>query len=1551
MRWNGTRRGIGVVLVVLAMGMPETLLAQHCLEQDGLQDFGPYNQRASDVAITGNYALTADLRGLTVYDISDVADPQWTAELALPGEGIAITLDGTVAWVALGEGGLSRVDITDPANPQLVDPWRDLIHTQGTALDVAVEGNYAFVANGDAGLAVIDVSGSTPSVRRTCGTSGTAVGIAVSGGIAYVAAQDAGLEIYDVSDPMSPSWLATVPINGSARDVFVAGGMASVAAESGGLQIVDVSIPSAPVLRGSTATGGWAERLTVVGSYAFVADWDAGLTIVDLWDPDNPGVTDSLDTNGLAWGVASSGGVACIADDENGLVVFDISDPTSPFWTGEFPWVAGVASGIASSPGQFACIADGSMGLQTLDISDPSVPTWAGLVDTPGYAVAVALHGTDACVADLDGGLQIVDVSNIWSPSPSGQFATADLAIDVAVTGDTAVVAEGEGGLEFVDISDVASPVQLATFDTPGWAGDVEILGSLALVADWDGGLRIIDLSSGHPVAVGSFETAAPAMAVSCSDHGIAAVVESGGDTELIDISDPWYPSLAGTIEGQGTTVRCWNDEVFIGGHGSLWGGQFFAGVWDIRDPSHPEFITAVDTDGQVTGFDFDPTTDKILLVEPAQFEARNAGCPSCKNLRLQVSPPQIQTGGNTSTIIVSVDGLLLGGVAGQTVEGTTDLGSLSAFTDSGNGDYTATLTSGATAGTAHITIRLNGGVCMMDVLMEIRCAAGQAGTPGNVQATAQGDTSVHVTWDAPAGSHGAAVYREDYRVAQLAQGITEFTDTDLGSDTTYCYSVAALDSCGGEGARTAAVCVHTTGTAENCPAPAGRDDLGGENARFLQRVAFDGSFVYASGTDGVGIWNATDPYHPSLLSHWPTHFSGLPLTLGSGGRLYVVDGIFGLAIVDVSVPAVPITLGRYQNGKWVFMVAAEGTTAYVVTVDPVDWGSALEIIDVSDPESPQLLGSYDLPADAYDLAVSGGIACIGSGDDRLLILDVSDPANPTLLGSHAFASSFFHQLTLSGDRIFLTNQAVLEIIDISDPTAPHTLSMFGLEDYAGMLDIVGDLLYVGEEFGALEIIDVSDSRHPVLRGVLDTGSADIAGVAVVGDTAALTYPDVGLQMVDVSTPSNPAAIGTWTAWEWAMSMAVSGTLAVVGQMGSLKTVDLSDPLHPRYRGSVDLSGYSDDVAAEGDLAYVALDDQGLQIVDLIDPDNPFLAGLLAPTERTVGVAVSGSYAYTLDSSGGNGLLHIVDVSDEFYPTVVRSVTLPESGDHIAVSDGYAFVETGNHFLVVDVSEPTNPFLAAQADMGSTGDMLLDGALVFLGNDGGLEIIDVSDPTAPRGLGALDIPVGIDTLVAVPGTTLYATSVFSFLTIDVSDPTRPILVSQEYLGPWAVDGAMVGPALLMLSPDALTAYSLECRGPAAEFSWRVRGLDVEFQDRSDYGPDTWDWTFGDGEGGSGSGPVHHYPGYGTYTVSLIAGNGEGSTGVAHAVLVGPDVNHDGVVDGLDCVSLVEEIFDLDGTSPTTAAGSTNPGDLLYDLDANGRIGASDIPIVIQHPGP
>ena len=84
--------------------------------------------------------------------------------------------------------------------------------TPGNATAVTVVGTIAYVADGQAGLQLIDVS--TPGLPALLGTYNTpdqAFGVAVVGTTAYVADwQTGGLQIIDVSDPETPGFSSPV---------------------------------------------------------------------------------------------------------------------------------------------------------------------------------------------------------------------------------------------------------------------------------------------------------------------------------------------------------------------------------------------------------------------------------------------------------------------------------------------------------------------------------------------------------------------------------------------------------------------------------------------------------------------------------------------------------------------------------------------------------------------------------------------------------------------------------------------------------------------------------------------------------------------------------------------------------------------------------------------------------------------------------------------------------------------------------------------------------------------------------------------------------------------------------------------------------------------------------------------------------------------------------------------------------------------------------------------------------------------------------------------
>ena len=66
------------------------------------------------------------------------------------------------------------------------------------------------------------------------------------------------------------------------------------------------------------------------------------------------------------------------------------------------------------------------------------------------------------------------------------------------------------------------------------------------------------------------------------------------------------------------------------------------------------------------------------------------------------------------------------------------------------------------------------------------------------------------------------------------------------------------------------------------------------------------------------------------------------------------------------------------------------------------DGADGLQIIDVSNPASPTLVGSVDTPGEAQDVVITGDRAYVADGLGGLQIVNVSAPNHPAIIGSVA---------------------------------------------------------------------------------------------------------------------------------------------------------------------------------------------------------------------------------------------------------------------------------------------------------------------------------------------------------------------------------------------------------------------------------------------------------------------------------------------------------------------------------------------------------------------
>ncbi len=149
---------------------------------------------------------------------------------------------------------------------------------------------------------------------------------------------------------------------------------------------------------------------------------------------------------------------------------------------------------------------------------------------------------------------------------------------------------------------------------------------------------------------------------------------------------------------------------------------------------------------------------------------------------------------------------------------------------------------------------------------------------------------------------------------------------------------------------------------------------------------------------------------------------------------------------------------------------------------------------------------------------------------------------------------------------------------------------------------------------------------------------------------------------------------------------------------------------------------------------------------------------------------------------------------------------------HVAVEGDYAYVVNSNGGLVVlDVTDPTTPDLAGYYDTASNAiGVALAGNYAYVADgSSGLQVVDISDPTNPFGAGSV-VTVGAGMDVAVAGDHVYvADGAGGLQVVDVSAPPSPSLVGAGVLSSDARDVAVAGDYVYVADRlDGLLVYDV-----------------------------------------------------------------------------------------------------------------------------------------------
>jgi hypothetical protein len=204
-----------------------------------------------------------------------------------------------------------------------------------------------------------------------------------------------------------------------------------------------------------------------------------------------------------------------------------------------------------------------------------------------------------------------------------------------------------------------------------------------------------------------------------------------------------------------------------------------------------------------------------------------------------------------------------------------------------------------------------------------------------------------------------------------------------------------------------------------------------------------------------------------------------------------------------------------------------------------------------------------------------------------------------------------------------------------------------------------------------------------------------------------------------------------------------------------LVTLDCSPAFHLVKLGVSQKPQAPIDVAVHDKIAYV-LDREGLWVVDVSDPTHPIDVGFI-PMLEPQQVIVEGGYAIGVDAEG----FWVFDLINPIAPEFIRFKDTPDVPLELSINEGFAYVRDDHGLLrIFDLANPTSitevgvydppgqilsgeiygntiARLRGLANNTPLPSFSLSGEYIYVADlDGGLRVIDISDPRRPTEIGS-----------------------------------------------------------------------------------------------------------------------------------------------------------------------------------------------------------------------
>lgn len=330
--------------------------------------------------------------------------------------------------------------------------------------------------------------------------------------------------------------------------------------------------------------------------------------------------------------------------------------------------------------------------------------------------------------------------------------------------------------------------------------------------------------------------------------------------------------------------------------------------------------------------------------------------------------------------------------------------------------------------------------------------------------------------------------------------------------------------------------------------------------------------------------------------------------------------------------------------------VFVSGNYAYIAD------STVLRIVDISNPITPTLTGSYTAPGAINSISVSGNTAFLATAGNtaEMVVVNVTNKASPSLIinydvGGLADMTSIF----ISGTLAYLGRVASATagenefyIINIANPASPSVSGSLNLTATVNSVHVNGNFAYLATSVTTAEltIVNVTTPAAPTQAGVYDAVGTSIAtDVFAVGTTAYLTKANntsgAEFFIINAATPATPTLVGTHEAGANVNGVYVSGTtafLATAVTNSQFRALNIATPASPTVASSLNQAGVANDITFNGTNVFMAtaLDTRELTLIQQVVVSGGGYQPSGTYESPTFDAGVGNNYAYNYITFG-----------------------------------------------------------------------------------------------------------------------------------------------------------------------------------------------------------------------------------------------------------------------------------------------------------------------------